>query len=147
MATVTAQRPRRTVRVRGSGLAVLAAACALVALAGCGSSSKPAYCSDVSNFKSAVQDLKNVNIQNGTSELTSAVNKVESTGKAAVSSAKGAYSSQTSAVQSSLTALGASVKQLANPQSAKAALAAIPGEISAVGSATDALASAVKSKC
>jgi hypothetical protein len=52
-----------------------------VALAGCGSS-KPSYCSKVSDLKSSVQSLSSVNvIQNGTSSLKSAVQKIQSDGQ------------------------------------------------------------------
>jgi hypothetical protein len=127
--------------------AVVLVACALVA--GCGGSdSKPAYCSDVDNFKSAVSDLTDVQVvQNGVSSLTAAVDKVESSGKALVSSAKSEFSSETSAFSASLTALDATARQLTDSSSRQAALAAVPAEVLAVKTSFENLANAVKDKC
>ena len=135
-----------TRRVAANRVLAIAASGAL--LAGCGGSSKPGYCSDVTNFKNAVKDLGNVNvIQGGTSAITSAIQKVESTGKAAVASAKSDFPSQTSAVDSSLTALDTTVKQLSNPQTQKTALTQLPAQITATGKAIDSFVSATNSKC
>jgi hypothetical protein len=124
----------------------VALACALVA--GCGGSDKPAYCSDVDNFKDAVSGLTSVQVgQNGVSSLTAAVDKVESAGKTLVSSAKSEFSSQTSALSASLTALGATAKQLSDPSSRQAALAAVPAEVLAVKTSFQTLSTAVKDKC
>ena len=67
---------------------VVLAAAALVA-AGCGSSSKPAYCSDVTNLQNSVNSLKSVQLQSGAvSTLKTDVQKVQSNANAVVSSAK-----------------------------------------------------------
>jgi len=132
------------VRTLSATLAI--GACA--AFSACGGSDKPAYCSDVSDFKDAVSELTDVQVtQNGVSELTAAVNKVETSGQTLVSSAKSEFAPQTSALEGSLTALSATSKQLANPQTAKAALAAVPAEVKAVKTSFDALSNAVKTKC
>jgi hypothetical protein len=132
------------VRTLSATLAV--GACA--ALSACGGSDKPAYCSDVSDFKDAVSELTNVQVtKDGVSELTTAVDKVETSGQTLVSSAKSEFAPQTSALKDSLTALSATSKQLANPQTAKAALAAVPTEVKAVKTSFDALSNAAKSKC
>ena len=133
-----------TVRTLSATLAVGAVA----ALSACGGSDKPAYCSDVSDFKDAVSELTNVQVvENGVSELTAAVDKVETSGQTLVSSAKSEFAPQTSALEGSLTALSATSKQLANPQTAKAALAAVPAEVQAVKTSFDALSNSVKTKC
>lgn len=135
----------RTLRLLGP-VALVAVACAL--LAGCGGSDKPAYCTDVDNFKNAVSGLGDVQItQNGVSSLTAAVDKVESTGKTLVSSAKSEFSSETSALSASLTALGATANQLSDPSSRRAALAAVPAEVIAVKTSFQNLSNAVKDKC
>ena len=119
-----------------------------VAASGCGSGSKPAYCSKVTDFKSAVQDLKKVDVgTGGVSAVTSAVEKVNSTGQAAISAVKNEFAPQTAAVKSSLTALEATLRQVANPQQRTAALAALPAEANAVGAAADGLTSATNQKC
>ena len=69
-------------------LAMAVAAAALVA-AGCGGSSKPDYCSKVSDLQQSVDELKSVQLQSGAlSTLQTDVQKVQSDANAVVSSAK-----------------------------------------------------------
>ena len=80
---------------------------------GCGSSSKPDYCSDVSDLQSSVDDLKNVQLQSGAlSTLQTDVQKVQSDANAVVSSAKQDFPTETSALQSSVSTLSASINAL-----------------------------------
>ena len=120
----------------------------LIALlvSGCGGSSKPAYCSDKSDFNSAVNDLKNVKITDPSS-VQSAIQKVESTGKTLVSSAKSDFPTESSAISSSLSSLETTLKQLPNSSTTTAALKQLPAEIIATKSALDSFSSASKSKC
>jgi hypothetical protein len=115
-----------------AGATILILTLGATLLGGCGgSSSKPSYCSSVADFKSAVKQLGDVDvIKGGTSAVTSAVKKVQTTGKAAIASAKTDFSSETGAVKSSLSALENSVRQLASSQ-ARTALTQIPGEVAA----------------
>jgi hypothetical protein len=129
-----------------SALLAVGAACSL--LAACGSSSKPAYCSAVSDFKDALSGLTDVQItQNGVSGLTTAVGKVESSGKQLVSEAKSEFGPETTALSGSLTALGATVSQLTDSQTRKAALVALPAQVQAVKGSFDTLSNSVASKC
>jgi hypothetical protein len=139
------QSASRVKWARGSLLAA-AAAVALVG-AGCGGSDKPAYCSNVNDFKTAVDDLGNVNVAGGASSVKASVDKVESTGTAAVNSAKSDFPDETTALKSSLAALGATTKQLTDPATLKAALKQLPAEISAVQSSAKTFEDATKSKC
>ena len=92
------------------------AALALVA-AGCGSSSKPAYCSDVTDLQNSVNSLKSVQLQSGAvSTLKTDVQKVQTNANAVVSSAKQDFPSQTSALQSSVSSLSTSVQALPRPR-------------------------------
>jgi hypothetical protein len=132
---------------RLSATLAVGAACVLLAACG-GGGDKPAYCSDVSDFKDAVSELTNVQVaQNGLSSLTAAVEKVKTSGKELVASAKSEFSAETTALNGSITALGATASQLTDPQTAKAALVAVPSQIQAVKASFDALSSAVESKC
>ena len=78
-------------------------------IAGCGSSSpaKPAYCSDVTAFKTAVGKLKD---SGSPSALASNISNVVSTGQAAVSAVKTAFAPQAATLKSSLNALATSAK-------------------------------------
>lgn len=123
---------------------VLLVVMAAVALASCGGSSKPAYCSDVNNFKDAVKGLTSVS---SPSDIVSNVQKVQSTGDAAISSVKGAFAPQTTALKTALSNLAGSVKQLASATTRAGALSAIPGQVTAVEDAATAFADAAKQKC
>ncbi len=125
---------------------VVLAAVALVA-AGCGSSSKPAYCSDVTNLQNSVNSLKNVQLQSGAvSTLKTDVQKVQSDANAVVSSAKQDFPSQTSALQSSVSSLSTSVQALPASPTAQQ-LVPIAAEIASTVSAADNLKSATSSAC
>jgi hypothetical protein len=128
--------------------ATLAAGAACVVLSACGGSDKPAYCSSVTDFKDSVSGLTNLQIaQNGVSELTNQVNEIKTSGQRLVADAKSDFPSETTALSGSITALAATAQQVGDPQTRKAALLALPGQIQAVKSSYDALSSAVKSKC
>src|SRR5450755_318307 len=96
-------------------------------LTGCGASSKPAYCSAVTNFKNAVEQLKNVT---SPSAVVAQAKKVATTGQAALSAVKTSFATQTSAVRSSLSALETSAGHLLGSNIA-AAVATLPGEVRA----------------
>ena len=94
------------------------AAGTLIALAGCGSSSKPAYCSDRTNLENSVKNLPSVTSSSGVSGLKSQINTIVSDANAVVSSAKSDFPSQTSAVKTSVDALQTAVKALPSSPSA-----------------------------
>ncbi len=122
------------------------AATALVA-AGCGSSSKPAYCSNVSNLQKSVDDLKGVQLQSGAlSTLQTDLTKVQSNANAVVSSAKQDFPSETSALQSSVSSLSTTIKQLPSSPTARQLVPLAP-EISGVVTAAKNLTSATSSAC
>ncbi len=124
----------------------VAVAVALIAACG-GSSSKPSYCSSVASLKSSVKALPETNIvKNGTSALTSAVTKIQTDAKSAVSDAKSDFPNETSAVTSSVDALATTAKQLSSSPS-PATIAQVPGQVKAVVTAVDGFASATSSKC
>ena len=93
-------RPRRPMG-RGAMRTALAtvAAGALIALAGCGSSSKPAYCTDRSNLENSIKNLPSAATSSGVSGLKSQINTIVSDANAVVSSAKSDFPTQTSAVK------------------------------------------------
>jgi hypothetical protein len=117
-------------------------------LAGCGSSSKPAYCSPVSKVENAVKSLPTVADvkKNGVGTLKSAVVQLQQNATAAVNQAKGDFSSQTTALKTSVDALSSTVKQVVSTPSLQT-LAQLPAELSAVSTATKNLQTAVSSKC
>ena len=126
---------------------VALAAVASVA-AGCGgSSSKPAYCSNVSALQQSVDNLKSVQLQSGAvSTLQTDVQAVQSNANAVVSSAKADFPSQTSALQSSVSSLSTTIKKLPSSPTAKQLLPLAP-EINSVVTAAQGLSSATSSAC
>jgi hypothetical protein len=126
--------------------AVCIAAAGLVALAGCGGSSKPAYCSDRSNLKNSVKGLTSLNASSGVSGLETQVKTIQSDATKLVNSAKSDFPSQTSAIKSSVAALQSAVKALpSNPSTTQLApvVTAAASVVSSVKSFTD----ATSSKC
>ncbi len=120
---------------------------ALTLLAACGGSSKPAYCSSISNLETSVKALPSANtISGGVSSFKAAVAKVQSDAAAVVNNAKSDFPSETSAINSSVNALTTTVKQLTSAPSASV-IAQLPAEVSAVISSVDNFAKATKSKC
>jgi hypothetical protein len=132
-------RSARTIR---NGLAALTGAAVL--LAGCGGSSKPAYCSDVTNFEHAVTQLKSVS---SPSALVSETKKVVSSGQTAIAAVKTSLAPETGALKDSITTLANSVKELSSSGARASALQRIPAEVTAVGTAADNFANAAKPKC
>ena len=131
-----------------AGLALLALLIAGGMLAGCGSSSKPAYCSPVSKVENAVKSLPTVDDvkKNGVGTLKSAVLQLQQNATAAVNQAKSDFSSQTTALKSAVDALSSTVNQIAGTPSVQT-LAQLPAEFSAVSTAAKSLQTAVSSKC
>ncbi len=118
----------------------------ILALQGCGSS-KPSYCSAVSTLKQSVQQLKNVDVvQNGTSSLKTAVDKIKTDASSVASAAKSDFPSETSALKSSVDALSQSVRQLTEQPSA-AQIATVAGAAASSVTAVNAFTSSVSSKC
>jgi hypothetical protein len=125
-------------------------ACAAVSvgllLGGCGSS-KPAYCSDLNNLKTSVQNLGKVNpVQNGVSSLTAALDEVKSSAQKLAGSAKGALGPQVDAVEKAINDIEASLKGLSSSATRSQAISNLPSQITALQTALDSLASAAK-KC
>jgi hypothetical protein len=120
---------------------------AALAASGCGSSSKPAYCSDVTNLENSVNSLKSVQLNSNTiSTLQTDVQKVQTNANAVVSSAKQDFPNETSALQSSVSTLSNSIKALPASPTAQQLLPLAPQVASAV-SAADNLKSATSSAC
>jgi hypothetical protein len=117
------------------------------ALGACGGSSKPSYCSAVSNLEASVKALPSTNVvKNGTDALKSALTKVENDAQAVVSSAKNDFPNETAALKSSVDALSSTAKQLTSSPSA-ATIVQVPAQVAAVANAAKSLSSATSSKC
>jgi hypothetical protein len=119
-------------------------------LGGCGSASKPAYCTQVTNFEKAIQALGNVSLGSSTNGLLPVLQNVDSSAAALASAVKSEFAPEVAALKSSLTALDNTAKQLAGlpgSQALSQAAATIPAEVSAVKTAATNLVNATKSRC
>ena len=118
----------------------------VIAIAGCGSSSKPAYCSDRTNLENSVKNLPSEASSSGVSGLKSQIHTIVTDANAVVSSAKSDFPSQTSAIKTSVDALQSAVKALpASPSASQ--IAGIAGEAASVVSSVNSFTEASKSKC
>jgi hypothetical protein len=98
------------------GVTVVAGICGV--LAGCGGSSKPAYCSDRSNLESSVKGLTDLTLTSGMSGLEAQLNKIKTNSTNLVKSAQSDFPNETAAVKSSFGALDKTVKGLSSSPSA-----------------------------
>lgn len=132
---------------RGAAATVAATVLCAGALAACGGSSKPSYCSSVSNLEASVKALPSTNIvATGLNGLKSAVGKVHSDAQTAINDAKSDFPNETSALKSAIDSLSTTVKQAASSPT-PATIAQIPSQVSAVVTAVNDFQSATKSKC
>ena len=125
-------------------LLACAAAIAVVALAGCGSS-KPAYCTDRANLENSVKGLSNLS-GSGISGLKSQITQIQSDATAVVNSAKGDFPTQTSAISSSVSALKNSLTGLPSSPSV-AQVATVTKDAASVVSAVKTFSDATSSQC
>jgi hypothetical protein len=134
-------------KTRRTAGAVAAAMLCAGAVAACGGSSKPSYCSDVSNLETSIKAIPSTNIvATGLNGLKSSLEKVQSDAQTAINAAKSDFPNETSALKSSIDTLSTTVKQATSSPSAST-LAQIPSQVSAVVTSANNFQSATKSKC
>ena|SRR6185437_15692878 len=90
----------------------------LLAASGCGSSSKPAYCTSRANLESSIKGLTDLSVSSGLSGLQAQLTKIQSNANALVSSAKSDFPNETSAIKSSVNALADTVRAFPSTPSA-----------------------------
>ena len=133
---------------RGSGRALLAciAVIGLVAAAGCGSSSKPAYCTSRANLESSIKGLTDLKAANGLSGLQAQMTKIQSDANTLVSSAKGDFPNETSAIKSSVSALADTIKAFpSNPSPTE--IATLARQAAGAVTAVQSFYNSTSSKC
>lgn len=136
---------------RGSFAAITAIGLSGAALlAGCGSS-KPAYCTQVSNLKSSVQTLEHVEVSpSNLSTITTDVQKVGTSTKELESAVKSEFAPQINSLKSAVSALEGTVKTLASaPTSSNISHAAsvVPAQVEALKHSAQEVEAVTKSKC
>jgi hypothetical protein len=134
-------------RIRSKrALAACLAASGVVALGGCGGSSKPSYCTNRANLESSIKGLTNIDPTNALSSLQSQVAKIQSDANALVSAAKSDFPNETSAIKSSVSSLSTTIKSLSSSPSA-GDIATLAKQASSTVSAVQSFYNATKSKC
>ncbi len=120
-------------------------------LAGCGSGSKPAYCTQVSNFEDSVNTLKEVEVSpSNLSTITTDVQKVGTSSKELVSALKTEFAPQVNSMKGSVTTLEATLRELASAPSSSTltrAVTTIPSQIEALKRSAGEIQDVTKSKC
>jgi hypothetical protein len=118
----------------------------LVALAGCGGSSKPAYCSARASLQNSIKDVTTLTASSGISKLEAALTKITTEANTVVSKAKSDFPSETSAIRSSVDALTKAVSALkANPSAGN--IATVATAAGNTVSSVETFVHATKSKC
>jgi hypothetical protein len=134
------QYPFRSWMLGGFLIAVMAAP-----LTGCG---KPSYCSKVSDLKSSVKQIKNIDpLSTGSNSIVHSFNQVEKDTKAVVSSAKSDFPSETQALSSSYSALKGTVTQVSAGQTSRATLTTLAAQVTTFANTVDDFETTTKSKC
>jgi hypothetical protein len=132
-------------------LAALALLTTTVLLAGCGSSSKPAYCTQVTNFESSVNTLEQAEVSpSNLSTITTDAQKVGTSSKELVSTVKTEFAPQINSMKSSVAALEATLKELASAPSSSTlshAVTAIPPQVEALKRSAAEIQEVTKSQC
>ncbi|MGN6189654.1 MAG: hypothetical protein ACTHOE_12215 [Conexibacter sp.] len=134
---------RRAARL---ALVVLLAASAPLALAACGGSSKPGYCTDRAALQQSVTSLTRLSPSQGLSGLQSQLRTIQSEAQRLVASAKSDFPSETAAIRSSFEAVVSDVRALPSKPSASQ-LAALAADASSAVTAVRGFFDATKSKC
>jgi len=116
--------------------AAVVTAAALVVLAGCGGSSKPAYCADRSALEDSVKAVPGMVTSGNISGLQTQATTIQTDATKLVDSAKSDFPTETTAIKTSVDTLQSAVKALPSSPSAT--------EIAAVGISAAAAVSAVK---
>ena len=120
--------------------AVLASAALVVS--GCGSS-KPAFCTTLSQLQTSIKDL---NVNEGVSGLKSQAQTIENQALSLVSSARSDFPTETSAIRNAVNGLKNSVSTVKSSPSASQ-VAGVASDASTLVSAIDSFATSAKSKC
>jgi hypothetical protein len=119
---------------------------ALIVLAGCGGSSKPAYCTDRTNLENSVKGLTSLKLSSGISGLQSQAKTIQSDATSLANSAKGDFPSQTSDIKASVNDLSSALKAITSTPSASQ-IASVATSAASVATSVKSFVDASSSKC
>jgi len=115
-------------------------------VAGCGGSSKPAYCSDRTTLQNDANNVKSSVSGGDLSSLLSQVTTIKSDATALVNAAKTDFPSQTSAIKTSVDTLATAVNALPSSPSASQ-IASLAVDVASVVSTIKGFSDATSSTC
>lgn len=120
-------------------------------LAGCGSGSKPAYCTQVTNFENSVKTLEQAEVSpSNLNTIATDVQKVGTNSKELVSAVKTEFTPQINSMKGSVTAIEATLRELTSAPSSSTlshAITAIPAQVEALKRSAGEIQEVTKSKC
>jgi hypothetical protein len=120
---------------------------ALLLLASACGSSKPDYCSNVSDLEGSVEELGNVKLESGALEtVRKDLAEVRGNANAVVSSAKSDFPNETSALESAVAKLATEVERLP-PSPTAHQLVALGAAVQSTVTATEDFSNATESAC
>jgi hypothetical protein len=122
---------------------------ALIVLAGCGGSSKPAYCTDRTNLENSVKGLTSLKLSSGISGISglqSQAKTIQSDATSLANSAKGDFPSQTSDIKASVNDLSSALKAITSTPSASQ-IASVATSAASVATSVKSFVDASSSKC
>jgi Flp pilus assembly protein TadD len=133
------------VAARWTARSVCIAALVLV-VAGCGGSSKPAYCSARADLENSIKAVSSLSPSSGVSALEAQFQKIKTDANKVVSQAKSDFPTETSALRTSVDTLTHAVDGLrANPSTSE--IAKVAGAVSGVVTSAKSFVDASHSKC
>jgi hypothetical protein len=120
-------------------------------LASCGSTSKAAYCTQVTNFENSVKTLEQVEVSpSNLSTIGTDVQKVLTSSKELASAVKTEFAPQINSMKSSVAAMEAPLRELGSSPSTATlthAVATIPTQVEAIKRSANEIKEVTKSKC
>jgi len=120
---------------------------ATAVLAGCSSSDKPAFCSDVSTLRDSISQLTSVKIDAAVLDnVKTDLETVQTNAETVVDSAKTDFPSESSALEDSINTAGESIQDLPSSPSATE-IAAVALNLNAVVNAAKSFEEATSSAC
>jgi hypothetical protein len=120
-------------------------------LTGCGSGSKPAYCTQVANFENSVNTLEEVEVSpSNLSTIATGVQKVGTSSKELVSAVKTEFAPQINSMKGSVAAIETTLRELAGTSSTSTlthAVTTVPPQVEALKRSASEIRDVTDSKC
>lgn len=129
-------------------LTATACSAATIALAACGGSNDPDYCTQRDQLSTQIAQIRDTNVlKEGTDTLRSRVDAALTQTQKLAAGAKADFPDQTRDLDVAITSLTTSLTAVQSPDTRATALANLPGQLQATADAAKRLQTAVQDKC